>query len=165
MSEEWRPVPEFPDYSVSNTGLVRTKGGKIKATWPDIKGYAKVKLWLGRKSANRSVHRLVAEAFIGPIPGDMVVCHNNGINSDNRLSNLRIATRSENEADKDTHGTKVIGSKHHSNKLHPAQVGEIRSRYKKGSKDQNLYTLGREFGIAPNVVRQIVTRQIWKHLP
>ena len=43
------------------------------------------------------VHRLVAEAFIGPIPEGYEVDHINRCRSDNRVDNLRIVTRSKNQ--------------------------------------------------------------------
>ena len=42
------------------------------------------------------VHRLIAEAFIGPIPDGYEIDHINRNRADNRISNLRIVTRSEN---------------------------------------------------------------------
>lgn len=43
------------------------------------------------------IHQIVLEAFCGPCPDGMEVLHGNGIRTDNRLSNLRYGTRSENE--------------------------------------------------------------------
>ena len=42
------------------------------------------------------VHRLVWEAFNGPIPDGMVICHINNDPHDNRLQNLRMATQRSN---------------------------------------------------------------------
>lgn len=43
------------------------------------------------------IHQIVLEAFCGPCPDGMEVLHGNGIRTDNRLSNLRYGTRSEND--------------------------------------------------------------------
>lgn len=43
-----------------------------------------------------TVHRLVAETFIGPIPMGMDVDHINHNRMDNRVENLRIVTRAQN---------------------------------------------------------------------
>lgn len=43
-----------------------------------------------------SIHRLVYETFVGPIPQNMVIDHINGIKDDNRLENLRCISQSEN---------------------------------------------------------------------
>lgn len=45
------------------------------------------------------------EAFVGPCPEGMEVCHNNGDCTDNRLENLRYDTKSANMLDRVRHGT------------------------------------------------------------
>lgn len=165
MIEEWRPVPENPSYDISNIGRVRS-GDRIKTTWPDIRGYAKVKLWSQGKAANRSIHRLVAEAFIGPIPAGMAVCHNNGINTDNRATNLRIATYTENEADKKLHGTHLEGSAHGRARLTERQVVEIRARYNLSSnrKSSNIKELAQKYAVPVTTIYAVITRRTWKHI-
>ncbi|HOW46205.1 MAG TPA: HNH endonuclease signature motif containing protein [Rubrivivax sp.] len=60
-------------------------------------------------SRHHSVHRLVAEAFLGPaLPGQTDVNHKNGARGDNRLENLEWVTRSENHK----HKFRVLQSKH-----------------------------------------------------
>src|SRR3546814_4878852 len=58
-----------------------------------------------RKRRCAYVHDLVTEAFIGPKPRGLEVCHNNGTRNDNRLVNLRYDTRSANAMDRHLHGT------------------------------------------------------------
>ena len=59
-------------------------------------GYAVVVLKTGRKWKSKLVHRLVCEAFLGPIPDGMQVNHKNCKKMDSRLKNLEIVTPSEN---------------------------------------------------------------------
>ena len=63
--EEWRDVVGFENYMVSNLGRIYSKKQKIimKQT-PNRKGYMKVSFYQDRKSHTKSVHRIVAEAFI-----------------------------------------------------------------------------------------------------
>lgn len=53
----------------------------------------------------RTVHSLVADAFIGPRPDGEEIRHKNGQPSDCRANNLEYGTRSDNAEDSKRHGT------------------------------------------------------------
>ena len=109
QTEKWKPVEGFPRYEVSNMGRVRSNccnnGRKLRyllKPCPCLKGYYSVKL-CGKESETgrvyvscKQVHRLVAHAFLGECPQGYVVDHINGDPSDNRKSNLRLCTHTEN---------------------------------------------------------------------
>lgn len=109
MSETWRPVVGYEGYyEVSNNGRVRTVGRissygrpvRERVLKPDLSGiYPQVKLARDGRGRTSRIHALVAEAFIGPRPAGMEVCHTNGNHADNRLENLRYDTHSENQRD------------------------------------------------------------------
>lgn len=72
------------------------------------------------------VHRLVAEAFIGPRPNPKThTCHNDGNTLNNKLENLRYDSQEGNFSDKVSHGTHAIGEKNPSAKLSDLQVLDI----------------------------------------
>jgi hypothetical protein len=71
-------------------------------------GYRSAKL--GR-AAQVYVHHLVLEAFVGPRPAGRQAAHGDGDKANNVVTNLRWATRKENEGDKVRHGTKVFGAR------------------------------------------------------
>lgn len=101
MEEEiWKDIEDFPSYEVSNFGKVRNKNtNKIKAVFKDNDGYVKVTLMTfngEKKTYRKTIHRLVAEAFLGGPHGKLQVNHINGKKGDNRLSNLEWCTGSEN---------------------------------------------------------------------
>ena len=84
---EWRTVPEWPNYEVSNDGQVRVKGKKApKRTWLNTNGYETTQL--SHKGYKRAfyIHRLVAQAFCEGC--DESVNHINGDRRDNRAENL-----------------------------------------------------------------------------
>lgn len=52
----------------------------------------------------KSVHRLMLKTFVGPCPFGHETAHGNGIRADNRIENLRWATKKENMIDRAAHG-------------------------------------------------------------
>jgi len=98
MTEEYRPVPGFEYYHVSNLGNVAsTKTGKWKPFHKnlDAKGYP-VTCFRRKDDPSKykhfKVHQLVAMAFLNHVPNGstVVVDHINFNPADNRVSNLRI---------------------------------------------------------------------------
>ena len=96
-SEQWRPVVESALYEVSDQGRVRRARDcrHLMASMRD--GYPRVTILTeSGERLNRSVHRLVAEAFI-PNPKNLpVVHHRNGHKDDARASNLEWVTQQTN---------------------------------------------------------------------
>jgi len=91
---EWRTIDGFLNYEVSDCGEVRNKNGKqLKAFYCGGK-YKRVALFQEGKAHNFFVHRLVAKAFIGPIPDQ--VDHIDGDHLNNRAATLRLCSCREN---------------------------------------------------------------------
>jgi hypothetical protein len=103
-TEEWRPVVGFEEwYEVSDLGRVRRirsqRGvvvGRILKASPNTDGYPHLALTVAGVPKSRTVHTIVADAFLGPRPPKHNVDHKNGVKSDCRLANLGIVTHSEN---------------------------------------------------------------------
>ena len=108
-AEEWREIPRFPGYWVSDRGRVLSlKGAEPRILQPGTAAkldYPMVGLF-DRQARRRSrlVHRLVAEAFIGPCPLGQEVRHGDGNPKNNFASNLSYGTRSDNMQDRLRHG-------------------------------------------------------------
>lgn len=99
--EEWRQIRGFPDYLISNCGRVKSlrrdykygSHGDIILKTNDRKGYRGVTLFRDGKRYYKSVHRLVAEAFI-PNPDNLpLVNHKDEDKTNNRVDNLEWCTR------------------------------------------------------------------------
>ena len=88
--ERWADLPN--GHQVSDHGRFR-RDGKPKSTWPTSRGYLSIEIERGKK---HRAHRLVYEAFKGPIPDGLFVDHVNGVKTDNRLANLEVVTHQEN---------------------------------------------------------------------
>jgi hypothetical protein len=121
-TENWMQLSNFPNYSISSLGRIRNKKDKI-LTFRKSKDYFHTNL-VGAKLCNITnknvncpitirVHRLVAETFLPNPDNKPVVDHINRDTCDNRASNLRWATLSENGvnskiSDNNTSGVKGV---------------------------------------------------------
>lgn len=182
--ERWLPIPEWEGfYEVSNLGRVRSLdrtltvrnnqgglsqkafAGKILSPKLTQFGYHTVALCRDGKMRHHFVHRLVCAAFIGPRPAGHEVAHGNAVRTDNRLTNLRWATKKENGEDKVAHGNSPAGERHGSHKLTEAGAREIIAT--KGIKRSGARTraLARKYGISVATVHSVRSDPTrWAHL-
>jgi hypothetical protein len=98
-------------------------------------------------------------AFNGTPSIDMETAHADGDKSNVRLSNLRYATRQENEKDKLLHGTHNRGARHGMSKLTEQDVLTIRQVI-----GQTQTALAKRFGVSDSCIRAILSRQRWAWL-
>jgi len=98
MIEIWKPVIGFDKYyEVSNNGNVRRISTPQKTLKQhDRNGYLRVCLSKHHKSSWKSVHRLVAEAFILNLDNKPQVNHKDGNKYNNCVDNLEWCTNIEN---------------------------------------------------------------------
>lgn len=118
--EVWAPVGLAPGrYSVSNFGRVYSKvapgGPQVMTNTVMPSGYECVGIYAmkGGKAMTRTVHRLVAAAFLGSPPSSehTDVRHLDGDCGNNCVENLAWGTRSENMRDLWTHRSKRVERK------------------------------------------------------
>ena len=107
-AENWRPIPLYPDYLVSDHGRVMSlKFGKERILKPGIVGggYKAVILRLDGKNHMYKVHRLVATAFLTNPENKRCIDHIDRCCTNNHVNNLRYATHSENQYNKAARGS------------------------------------------------------------
>lgn len=168
----WVTIPGFDHYEVSDYGEVRSLDrwsgeagkkpyflrGRVMKIKFDANGYARVNLCRKGKKIGRTVHSLVAEAFLGPRPERHEVCHFDGNPSNNCLTNLRYDTCSGNNADKLRHGTHRVGAQHPLARLTPSSVEYIRDAVNAGRTKQSLAL---ELGVSRSHVSRIASKRKW----
>ena len=95
----WKPVKDFPIYEVNQYGEIRNRRTlHIKKPREDSWGYNQVGLSKGvhGKTHSKTVHRIVANAFIEGNHDDLQVNHIDGNKKNNHIDNLEFVTGSKN---------------------------------------------------------------------
>lgn len=163
--EIWKPVERWGGiYEVSSEGRVR-RGNRVLKPHVTGAGYRQATASLNgdRTIKQASVHRLVAEAFLGGIPDSMQINHKNGIRTDNRVENLEVVSCSDNLR----HSFRVLGRKspmgsaHTFAKLSEDGVREIRRLHADGTRQTEIAKL---FCVDKTTVRDVVHRRTWNHV-
>ena len=144
--EVWKSVVGFPSYKVSSFGRVRSvdreippyvdkigrkqpgyfKAGKIISSRAHVFGYDVVTLSENGKPYTRTVHKLVAEAFLGPKRDDQVVRHLDGNPKNNHVDNLEYGSQADNMQDAIKHGTVEFGEKRYNAKWNNQTIRAIK---------------------------------------
>lgn len=132
--EEWREIPGYDGkYQASSLGRVKSvarvqvlSDGRVRPVKERILStskaskYQTLSLYTAPKKRNSpTLHSVIAAAFIGPRPEGMVVCHNDGDSTNNRVDNLRYDTQSANVRDAVKHGVHGEAKLTHCKRGHP----------------------------------------------
>lgn len=128
----------------------------------DTGEYLQVGVMFGGKECNALAQRLVWRHFKGRIPDGLTVNHMDGKKKRNVLSNLELATYSEQQI----HALRVLkvgrtdqnGIKNAMAKLTVIQVEEIRRRRARG---ERLLSIAQDFGIQYQTVSKIARGDRW----
>jgi hypothetical protein len=166
IEEEWKTIPDYPNYEVSSLGRVRriAKTGKsgpakigkvLKGT--KQKGYLSVRLYKGDNCKNYwhvPVHRLVLITFIGPAPEDHVCNHKDFIRANNKLINLEWILEVKNNS--------ICSSNGISKKPNLSESDVMKVREMKGKVRVDI--LAKQYNLHPTTIRKIQNKRIWKHI-
>ena len=149
------------NYEVSDTGLIRNaKTGREVKQYVGKDGYWRTQI----AGKTRTVHRLVACAFVPADPGKHFINHKDGNKQNNRADNLEWVTRSENMRHAYDHGLKKApsGTKNGRSKLTEEDVSFIRNHYIPGDEAFGAKALSKKFGVARQTISAVFCGQNWK---
>ncbi len=166
---EWKPVIGFDGYEVSSTGELRSwrpeRNNAPRPKQPRLLkfiitpgGYRQVNLYAAGKRRVVRIPVLVAEAFHGPRPANMVLRHLNGNRLDDRAVNLKWGTSQENSDDMREHGTWLHGEPVHTSKLTEQDVFDILQSTDRG------VDLAKRYGVTPGNICHIRKGRSWNHI-
>jgi len=180
LHEEWRPVVGYEGlYEVSNKGKVQslTRLVEQKGRYPKImKGrilkphfrnknysntYLAVRLSKNSRTTSFNIHTLVAEAFIGPRPEELQVCHGALGKYENSIDNLSYGTARKNAEDRDRDGTTARGSKNPKAKLTEEEVFKIKQELKQ---NKSITDLSKKYSVNKCTISDIKNNKTWKHV-
>ena len=164
--EEWRLIDDWP-YEVSSLGRVRRlfRGGngqggkplKPQPCGPNFK-YRFVLLSYDGRRHSFLLHRLVAEAFLGPRPPGLDIDHIDNDPANCAAANLRYVTTQDNIKKSITNGHR--GKSRWNAKLTEAAVMEIRAMRLGG---HHVSDISRLFGVSEGAVYHVIRGDNWKH--
>ena len=173
--EEWKKIYWAQDYEVSNLGNVRSwkvnppnkknrvvDKPKVLSVKIGSSGYPCVAIRSddGKKKMP-NVHVLVAEAFLGPRPSGMIVCHKNDDKGDARLENLEYGTYTHNKQQALKNGITPVGEKNPKSKLKNSEVEKIKIMLEEGNLTHKQ--IGDIFGVSRFTISSIKYGKLRKH--
>lgn len=175
--EVWKTTTVSPDYEVSTHGRVRSidrvtphgqhrKGKILSQTIAKSRGgYFVVNISVKGYQRPYYVHRLVAEAFLGPLPAGQHTRHGKLGKRNNYLVNLSYGTRIQNEEDKLRDGVRhnpgKRGTENPNAKLTAEEVVAIRRSHAYGARQVDLAA---DYGVTQALISQIIRRKTWTWL-
>lgn len=163
--EEWRDVVGYEGlYQVSNYGRVKSfhnsRLPQLIRVNPNKSGYATVGLSKNGEMKSRSVHILVAQAFLFKADSTLIVHHKDNTKINSCVWNLAWVTYSENT--KDAYRIGTLKSKSHNRKLTADDVRYIRAHYIPRHPEFGAKALAKKFKVHVSVINDVINYRTYK---
>lgn len=152
-------------YQISNLGNVRRKqssGYRLRKPYSSKRGYLTTCLSLHGKVSTKSIHRLVAAAFVHKPDGCEYVNHIDGNKHNNNSLNLEWVTPHGNNIHASSMGLLAKGEAHGLSKLTADKVRQARERYATGT--TTYKQIAHEMGCSLQSIQYAVSRKTWTHI-
>lgn len=135
--------------------------------WIGSRGKAGYGTFNAGSNKTTGAHRWSYENFVGPIDGNLFVCHRCDVRSCVNPNHLFLGTHLENMRDASKKGrlrggNGKIGEDHHLSKLTQSDVVQIRSEYT--GKYGDLTRLARRFGVSLTSIARVAKNRTWRNV-
>jgi hypothetical protein len=99
----WKKIDDY-DYSINELAQIRNDlTGRILKNQMNDKGYFNIVLFKDGKKKHFRIHRLLCKCFKDDFSDELFVDHINKDKLDNRLENLRMVTKAQNNKNRDSY--------------------------------------------------------------
>lgn len=102
-----KPIANYPNYQIDNAGNVYSIAWnkfRLLKPIPTHDGYYRVCLCKDNNKKILSIHRLVWETYVGPVPAGKQIDHIDRDKTNNSLSNLRLVSPQQNRFNTNSKG-------------------------------------------------------------
>jgi hypothetical protein len=164
--EEWKPVRGYDGYyEVSNLGRIAVvKNGErfmrkinYATPYPSVSFKKRPE---DKRQQSPTVHKIVAEAFLGERPSGHVIRHLDGNKHNSRADNLAYGTPVENHSDSRRHGTHR-GENNGRSIFNETGVRAVQLLLEKGVSQSEI---AEKLGVSVGTIHAIKTNRNWCHL-
>lgn len=150
-----RAWPTDPRFLIEPSGAIWGPSGRPLAPFVGQYGYLRFNRYAAGRWSQHSLHVVVCETFHGPRPPGKWAAHHDGNKLDCSAGNVAWKTKTENEADKVTHGTRAECERHGMHKLTAADVRAIRAS------SESSTVLATRYPVSAGAIRDARSGRTW----
>ena len=163
LKPRWKVISDFPNYSVSDTGLVKNnKTNKILKPYINKnRGYCYVKLQQEGRQKGIHIAQLVARCFIPNPYSKKTINHIDGNKSNNCVENLAWATHKENSQHAFKSGLGKSGLHHYRSKFSAEDLHDIIELHNQGLKS---FEIARLYNVSESPINSIIVGKSYRNI-